>query len=41
MGFLLAASLILSGSLWPAIIAHAALDLVSGLILGRTLLRES
>jgi membrane protease YdiL (CAAX protease family) len=41
MGFLLAASLILSDSLWPAIIAHAALDLVSGLILGRTLLRES
>lgn len=41
MGFLLAASFILSGSLWPAIIAHAALDLVSGLILGRTLLRES
>jgi len=41
MGFLLAASMILSGSLWPAIIAHAALDLFSGLILGRTLLRES
>ena len=41
MGFLLAVSFVFSGSLWPAIIAHAALDLVSGLILGRTLLRES
>ena len=41
MGFFLAASFILSGSLWPAIIAHAVLDLVSGLVLGRALLRES
>ena len=41
MGFLLAASFLLSGSLWPAILAHAALDLISGLVLGDTLLRES
>ena len=41
MGFLLAGVFILSGSLWPAILAHAILDLVSGLILGDTLLRES
>lgn len=40
MGFLLAASFLLSGSLWPAILAHAALDLISGLVLGETLLRE-
>ena len=41
MGFFLAASFVISGSLWPAVIAHATLDLVSGLILGKTLLRES
>ena len=40
MGFLLAASFILSGSLWPAIVAHAVLDLVAGLWLGETLLRD-
>jgi membrane protease YdiL (CAAX protease family) len=41
MGFILAASFLLSGSLWPAIIAHTALDLISGLVLGNTLLKES
>lgn len=40
MGFLLSASFLLSGSLWPAILAHALLDLVSGLVLGETLLRK-
>ena len=40
MGFLLSASFILSGSLWPAILAHALLDVVSGLVLGETLLRK-
>ena len=40
MGFLLGASFLLSGSLWPVILAHATLDLVSGLLLGETLLRE-
>ncbi len=41
MGFVLAAVFILSGSLWPGIVAHIALDLISGLILGDTLLREN
>jgi membrane protease YdiL (CAAX protease family) len=41
MGWVMAASFILSGSLWPAIIAHTALDLISGLVLGRALLNES
>jgi membrane protease YdiL (CAAX protease family) len=40
MGFLLGAVFILSGSVWPAVLAHAALDLISGLYLGDTLLRE-
>jgi membrane protease YdiL (CAAX protease family) len=40
MGLLLATAFLLSGSLWPAILAHSILDLVSGLILGDTLLRE-
>jgi membrane protease YdiL (CAAX protease family) len=34
LGFLLAASLLLSGSLWPAITAHVALDLLGGLAWG-------
>lgn len=41
MGFVLAAVFILSGSLWPVILAHAILDLFSGLVLGDTLLRET
>lgn len=40
MGSILAATFILSGSLWPAIIAHVALDVVAGLVLGDLLLRE-
>jgi uncharacterized protein len=40
LGLLLAASLILSGSLWPAILAHAILDLLAGLVIGETLVRE-
>lgn len=40
MGILLGAVFLLSGSLWPAMLAHAALDLISGLVLGDTLLRE-
>ncbi len=40
MGFLLAAVFLLSGSIWPAVLAHAILDLVAGLLLGETLLRE-
>lgn len=37
LGFLLAASLLLSGSLWPAIAAHVALDLLGGLVWGERL----
>jgi membrane protease YdiL (CAAX protease family) len=40
MGLVLACSFILSGSLWPGILAHVALDLISGLFLGKILLRE-
>lgn len=40
MGLVLAAAFMLSGSLWPGILAHVALDLISGLFLGATLLRE-
>jgi membrane protease YdiL (CAAX protease family) len=40
LGLLLAASLIVSGSLWPAILAHAILDLLAGLVLGEPLVRE-
>lgn len=39
LGFLLATSVVLSGSLWPAILAHFALDLVAGLIIGESLTR--
>jgi len=40
MGFLLAVGFQLSGSLWPAILAHAALDLLVGLVLADRLLKE-
>jgi membrane protease YdiL (CAAX protease family) len=40
LGLLLAASFILSGVLWPAVLAHAILDVISGLVLGETLVRE-
>ncbi|MCJ7629028.1 MAG: CPBP family intramembrane metalloprotease [Longimicrobiales bacterium] len=40
LGLVLAASFILSGTLWPAILAHASLDLIAGLVLGETLVRE-
>jgi membrane protease YdiL (CAAX protease family) len=40
MGLVLAGVFLVSGTLWPAILAHALLDLVTGLILGDTLLRE-
>jgi membrane protease YdiL (CAAX protease family) len=38
LGLILAASFILSGSLWPAIIAHATVDLIGGLVLGERML---
>ena len=34
LGFVLAASFVASGSLWPAITAHVALDLLGGLLWG-------
>jgi hypothetical protein len=38
LGLILAASLIVSGSVWPAIIAHAGVDLIGGLVLGERML---
>ena len=38
MGFLFAAALIVYGSLWPLIVVHVAVDLVSGLVLGPRML---
>lgn len=40
LGLVLAASFIVSGVLWPAILAHAILDIIAGLVLGETLVRE-
>ncbi|NNM07320.1 MAG: CPBP family intramembrane metalloprotease [Gemmatimonadetes bacterium] len=40
LGFVLAASFILSGVLWPAIIAHAILDMIAGILLGEALVKE-
>ncbi|TVP46509.1 MAG: CPBP family intramembrane metalloprotease [Gemmatimonadales bacterium] len=41
LGFLLGASLILTGSIFPAMAAHALVDLVLGLVLGPWLLSRS
>jgi membrane protease YdiL (CAAX protease family) len=41
LGFTFAASVVLSGSLWPAVIAHVGIDVVGGLWLGRWLLTRS
>lgn len=38
MGALLAWGFLASGSLWPAIVAHTAIDLVAGIVLGEKLL---
>jgi membrane protease YdiL (CAAX protease family) len=40
LGLLLAGSFFLSGSLWPAVLAHTILDLLGGLVLGDALVRE-
>jgi membrane protease YdiL (CAAX protease family) len=40
LGLLLAGSFILSGVLWPAVLAHTILDVISGLVLGEILVRE-
>jgi len=39
MGFLLAVSVLLTGSLFPAILAHTLIDLIGGLVLGPRLQR--
>ena len=39
LGFAFAASVVLSGSLWPAVVAHVGIDVVGGLWLGRWLLK--
>lgn len=38
VGFLLAAPVILAGSIWPAILAHALFDVLAGSVLGERLL---
>lgn len=40
LGFAFAAVFILSGSIWPAIVAHTVIDLVGGLVLGPRLLNQ-
>lgn len=37
LGVMLAVPLVLTGSLWPAILAHAAIDVIAGALLGRWL----
>ena len=40
LGLVLASSFIVTGVLWPAILAHAMLDILAGLVLGDLLVRE-
>lgn len=40
LGLVLAGGFLLSGSLWPGIVAHTAIDLLGGLVLGDRLLRR-
>lgn len=40
LGFLFAATLITTGSLWPAILVHTGVDLFSGLVLGPRMLEQ-
>ncbi len=40
LGSLLAIPLVLSGSIWPSMIAHSAIDIIGGLLLRRRLLPE-
>ena len=40
LGLILAASFIISGTLWPAILAHAIVDMIAGLVLAETLVSE-
>ena len=40
MGAILAVGVVWTGSLWPSIFAHAALDLILGLVLANSLLED-
>jgi membrane protease YdiL (CAAX protease family) len=40
LGLLLAAGFLISGSLWPAILAHAILDMMAGLVVGESLVAD-
>jgi len=40
LGLLLAVPFLLTGSLWPSILAHTALDILGGVVLGHELLDE-
>ena len=40
LGLMLAASFVVTGTLWPAILAHALLDVMAGLVFGETLVKE-
>lgn len=40
LGWLFAASVVLTGTLWPAVIVHTLVDLVGGLWLGQRLVRK-
>lgn len=40
LGLVLAVSLLVSGSLWPAVFAHAIVDVLAGLVFGKILIKE-
>jgi membrane protease YdiL (CAAX protease family) len=40
LGLMLASTFLISGSLWPAIFAHAILDIVAGLVIGEALVKD-
>jgi membrane protease YdiL (CAAX protease family) len=40
LGALLGASVIVDGTLWPAVVVHAVVDLVGGLVVGPRMVRE-
>ncbi len=40
LGLLLAVAFLISGSLWPAIFAHAILDILAGLVFGKALVKD-
>lgn len=40
LGMVLASAFIFTGTLWPAILAHAMLDVLVGVVFGKTLMKE-